>query len=265
MYHRSIINFIFLLLSITGCKQESSSFLGYVEGTFEYISPTTSGRLASLYVKKGNHVQKKTPLFSLEDTELKAAINAAKADIEEVTAKLYNDQQEFHRSRKLVTEDAVSHARFDEKEAQYKQSLAQLKKLHAILIEKQKKLEDSRPLALQPSYVQDTFFRPGEFVQAGQPVVSLLPPQNVKIRFFLPQRYVHKALKGKKIRVRYDGASHPFEARITYVSEKMEYTPPVIYSVESREKLLFMLEAHPLRYDRALRPGLPLEIELGHE
>jgi HlyD family secretion protein len=263
MYRYSLC--LILLLSTTGCQKEDKVFLGYVEGTFEYISPTTSGRLGALYVKKGNYVQKKAPLFALDPTELKAAINGVKADIEAAKAKLYNDQKEFHRLRKLVTEDAVSHSKFDEKEAQYKQSLADLKKLHSILIEKQKKLEDSRPLALKPYYIEDTFLKPGEFVQAGQPVVSLLSPQNIKIRFFLPQRYLSRALKGKKIRVHYDGASQPFEAHITYISKKMEYTPPVIYSVESREKLLFMLEAHPLKYNPDLRPGLPVEIELGHE
>lgn len=109
--------------------------------------------------------------------------------------------------------------------------------------------------------VFDVLYQPGEWVAAGRPVVRLLPPDNVKIRFFVPEPALGALALGQALAVRCDGCADDIPAKITYISPEAEYTPPIIYSNETRSKLVFMVEARPL--DAAnLHPGQPLEVTL---
>ena len=81
--------------------------------------------------------------------------------------------------------------------------------------------------------VQDTFFVEGEWVPAGKPVVSLLPPGNVKARFYAPQAALSALAPGRTVEIRCDGCPAPFAAKVSFVSSQAEYTPPVLYSRES--------------------------------
>ncbi|MEF2145303.1 MAG: HlyD family efflux transporter periplasmic adaptor subunit [Desulfovibrionaceae bacterium] len=109
----------------------------------------------------------------------------------------------------------------------------------------------------------DTLFEPGEWVAAGCPVVSLLPPENRKVIFFVPETRVGNLRPGQTVLASFDGAETPIPARITYISPEAEYTPPVIYSSENRAKLVFLVEARPTP-DAApgLRPGQPVDVRL---
>ena len=109
--------------------------------------------------------------------------------------------------------------------------------------------------------VFDVLYQPGEWVAAGRPVVRLLPPGNVKIRFFVPETALGALAVGQALAVRCDGCADEIPAKVTYISPEAEYTPPIIYSNETRSKLVFMVEARPL--DGAnLHPGQPLEVAL---
>ena len=109
--------------------------------------------------------------------------------------------------------------------------------------------------------VQDTFFVEGEWVPAGRPVASLLPPGNVKVRFYVPEAVVGALRNGQAVQVRCDGCAAPVAASITYVANEAEFTPPVIYSNETRNKLVFLVEARPSAADATkLRPGQPVEV-----
>lgn len=112
--------------------------------------------------------------------------------------------------------------------------------------------------------VYDTLFREGEFVAAGQPVVSLLPPANLKVRFFVPEAAFAALKAGAGVQVTVTGLPAPLAARITYLSPKPEYTPPVLYNRENRAKLVFMVEAvftDPAAA-RDLHPGQPADVTL---
>ena len=107
----------------------------------------------------------------------------------------------------------------------------------------------------------DTFFRAGEWVAAGQPVVSLLPPGATKARFFVPESELGAIAIGQAVSVACDGCSAPVAARISFISTQAEYTPPVIYSNSQRARLVFMVEARPDPKDAArLRPGQPIDV-----
>ena len=109
--------------------------------------------------------------------------------------------------------------------------------------------------------VTDTFFRVGEWVQPGQPVLSLLPPGNIKVRFFVPETAVGRLQVGAAVNIACDGCGAPIQARISYISSRAEYTPPVIYSNVQRAKLVFMVEARPSAQDAVrLKPGQPVDV-----
>ena len=91
--------------------------------------------------------------------------------------------------------------------------------------------------------VYDVLYRVGEWVPAGAPVVSLLPPGALKLRFFVPEAMLAQAVVGREVTVSCDGCAAGLRARIRYVSPQAEFTPPVIYSNDSRSKLVFMAEA----------------------
>jgi HlyD family secretion protein len=111
--------------------------------------------------------------------------------------------------------------------------------------------------------VHDTLYRNGEWVAAGNPVVVLLPPANIKVRFFVPQESLPRIKTGEIVTVQCDGATQPFKATVNYISTQAEYTPPVIYSRETRANLVFMIEATFAPADAAnLRPGQPVDVRL---
>lgn len=115
------------------------------------------------------------------------------------------------------------------------------------------------------AFVFDVLYREGEFAAAGQPVVSLLPPGNVKIRFFVPEGELASFQTGQTVRCTFSGRAQPVEAQISYLSPQAEFTPPVIYSHENRAKLVFLVEARPAPAVAAtLHPGQPVEVTAIH-
>ncbi len=122
------------------------------------------------------------------------------------------------------------------------------------------KLAQKSQLAPKAALVADTLYTQGEWVQAGMPVVSLLPPENIKLKFFVPEKELSTIKIGQEINVNCDGCA-PIKANITFVSPQAEYTSPLIYSKENRASLVFLVEARPSAVDAVkLHPGQPVEI-----
>jgi HlyD family secretion protein len=107
--------------------------------------------------------------------------------------------------------------------------------------------------------VQEIYFRPGEHVAAGRPVVSLLPPNNIKIRFFVPETLLPKVSLGQPVEIHCDGCKTNVPARVTFISRTSEFTPPVIYSLEERSKLVYLVEARTGE-PGGLRVGQPVDV-----
>jgi HlyD family secretion protein len=137
--------------------------------------------------------------------------------------------------------------------------------IEAALAKAEWDLSQKEQSAEQDALVFDTIYRPGEWVPAGRPVVALLPPANIKVRAFVPEKAVGSLHPGDTVRAHVDGVREPFPGKISFISPQAEYTPPVIYSQESRAKLVFMIE---IVFDPAvaakLHPGQPVDIEIRH-
>ena len=109
--------------------------------------------------------------------------------------------------------------------------------------------------------VEQIYYRAGEMVPAGKPVVALLPPGNLKLRFFVGEAVLPRIKLGDSVKVQCDGCAGDLTATVSFIARASEFTPPVIYSTEERAKLVFMVEARPQRPDE-LRVGQPVSIAL---
>jgi HlyD family secretion protein len=111
--------------------------------------------------------------------------------------------------------------------------------------------------------VADTLFVAGEWVPSGAPVISLLPPSNVKVRFFVSEQVLGSLRVGQQVAIACDGCGERIAAPITFIAPQAEFTPPVIYSKDSRGKLVFLVEARPAPQDAVrLHPGQPVDVTL---
>lgn len=140
---------------------------------------------------------------------------------------------------------------------------AEVKAASELLAQAEWRLAQKSQRAPMAAVVIDTLYARGEWVQAGSPVVSLLPPENIKIRFYLPEKQLSTIKIGQAVQVSCDGCAAPFSATVSFVSPQAEYTAPLIYSKENRATLVFMVEARPKAEDAVkLHPGQPVEVRL---
>lgn len=121
-------------------------------------------------------------------------------------------------------------------------------------------LDQKQGFAPAAAQVVDTLYEPGEMVPAGQPVVRLLPPGNLKVRFFVPETAVATIAVGDRVTVTCDGCAQPVAARVRFIAPEAEFTPPVIYSREERSRLVFMVEARAETGGESLRVGQPVDV-----
>jgi len=210
------------------------------------------------------------------------------AQLEQARAALALSEKEFTRQQELTRTGAASKQEFDRARSardQDRQRVAQLeaemktaqlgsrtdqvaaaeaevKARESMLARADWDLSQKRQLAPQDGLIFDTLYRQGEWVPAGRPVISLLPPQNIKVRAFVPETRVGAIHPGQQVRVTLDGVAEPFLGKVSYISTQAEYTPPVIYSQESRGKLVFMIEAaFEPEVAEKLHPGQPVDLQ----
>lgn len=180
---------------------------------------------------------------------------------EQLEATLAQARSDAARVSELESQLAV--ARLPGRAEQLKAQARQVQATRAVLDQADWKVNEKAVAAPKAGLVYDTLYREGEWVGAGNPVVEMLPPQNIKVRFFVPEKALGGLALGRKVSLRCDGCAAEVPAAITYVSAQAEYTPPVIYSNETRGKLVYLIEAHPAAQDAAkLHPGQPLEVRV---
>jgi HlyD family secretion protein len=182
-------------------------------------------------------------------------------------------EEELQRARSTRNENAQRVAQFEAdlktaklgaRDDQIAAAEAMVRALEAALAQADWNLSQMRQAAPKAGLVIDTLYREGEWVAAGKPVVQLLPPENVKVRAFVPEPKIGTIHQGDEVRVTVDGVNEPFVGRVSFVSPRAEFTPPVIYSRESRTKLVFMIEAvFPPESAAKLHPGQPVDCRFG--
>ena len=186
---------------------------------------------------------------------------------ERVLAKDELDQTRTQRDANRSSVDALAAdletARLGARDDEIRAAEADVEASRATLARAQWPLDQKTRSAPADARVHDTLFRPGEFVPAGVPVVTLLPPANLKVRFFVPQTQIAPIQPGTPVQVLIDGEPNPRPAQVSYLSSQVEFTPPVIYNRENRAKLVLMVEAvFTPDAARGLHPGQPVDVSI---
>ena len=135
---------------------------------------------------------------------------------------------------------------------------ARVRQAQALLAAAEARLGDLAPKAPEASRVEDVFFQAGEWAPANQPILSLLPDSRIYLKFFVPEKSLSAYRVGQTVRFSCDGCAKGLSAKITYISPRPEFTPPVIYSQDSRDRLVYLIRAAP---SARLNPGQPVDVE----
>lgn len=231
--------------------------------------------------------QAKSLLKDLKNPRRAPEVEAIEAQIEQVNAQIKLTEIRVKRYQSLYQKNAIEKDRLDEILATYDQQKklrdqyeanltlakmgsrsdqikaqeAQIQAIAAKLNEARWQLAQKTVYAPAAGVIFDTYYRPGEFVGAQQAVVSLLTPENVHIEFYVPVEELARLSVGKKITFTCSGCQPDNPALISYIAPEAEYAPPLIYSRENYDKLVFRVQA---RFDNfhAFKPGQPVTVLL---
>lgn len=265
---------LLLLLALAACgKSPPEPWLGYAEGEDAFIAAPAAGWLAKLEVTRGQEIKPGDLLFVLDDTQQRAARDQAAANLSNIRAQMNQNKatldyaaKDLSRQTKLVRANAgtqamldLSRSNYDQGNARISEIAAQEKQAEASLADAEYQLSQRRVVSLVQGRIEDIYFRAGEYVPPSTPVVSVLPPQNVFVRFFVPESQFGHVKIGQRVAISCDGCAANLTAKITFIAQQEEFTPPVIFSIGNREKLVFKLEARAPG-GMKINPGEPVEV-----
>jgi HlyD family secretion protein len=238
-------------LVLAGCaSKDTGTVQGWVEADLVFVSPDEAGRVEILAVREGDHVESGALLFTV-DPDLQ------QADVAVAEANLTNAQQAYDRARELVKSAAGTQKALEDAESALRSAQARLTSART-------RLNRRRAVSPDAGTIEQVYYRAGETVPAGRPVVALLPPSNLKIRFFVPEAKLPSIKRGDVVTVSCDGCAQNLRAKISFIARSAEFTPPVIYSLEERAKLVFLIEARPDAPEK-FRVGQPVSVTLPGE
>jgi HlyD family secretion protein len=237
-----------LVAALAGCdERKNPGYQGWVEADMIFVSPDESGRVIKLNVREGDEVKVGMPLYSVDD-------DLQRADLNQNMATLANAQQSYDRASSLSKTGSGTQANLDS-------AVSALRVAEARVNTSQTRLARRTGFAPVEGTIQQIYFREGEMVPEKRPVLSIMPPGNMKVRFYVPEPDLPKLAIGDGVRVACDNCAGDLTAKIYFIATQAEYTPPVIYSLDERNKLVYLIQARPVRPD-ALRVGQPVSVFL---
>jgi HlyD family secretion protein len=310
---RRLAALIVLPLALAACwgNSEDAVFQGYVEGDFVEVAPEVGGRIVELAVRRGSAVEAGAVLFRLDDSEAKASVAQAEAELQRAKAQLANLRQgqrppeiavidaqiaeaqaaldnarrNFERQQALFERRVTSEAQLDQAReaisvAEARVTAAERQKdvaampartpeieageraveaAEAALAQARTRLAKHVVSAPAAGRVEDVFYEAGEVAAAGAPVLSLLPDGRRKVIFFVREAARPGIATGAEVSIACDGCPDGIKAEVTFLGSEAEFTPPVIFSRDTREKLVFRAEAH-LPESAPLPLGQPVDV-----
>ena len=234
--------------ALAACGNSKNQYLqGWVEAELIFVSPDEQGRVEQLNVREGSRVEQGEVLFTVDD-------DLQRADVVVKNAALQNAQQAFDRAKELLKTAAGTQKTYEDAEAALRQAKANL-------AWSETRLARRRAPSPAEGTIQQVYYRPGETVPASRPVVALLPPGNLKIRFFAPETQLPEIKFGDTVALSCDGCEAGLTGKVSFIARTSEYTPPVIYSMDERAKLVYLIEARPDRPEK-FRVGQPVSVAL---
>lgn len=274
---RQLLCLLFGMLLLSACKQEETLYNGYIDADLIYLSSDFPGRLSELCVRRGEAVNLNQLLFKLEETGEQYNVSVSQyteqsllSQQKEILAQIHYQEINFQRALKMQKQHAASQNDVDlaKKDLavlnnQRRSIDAQIKSSHISTKDKRWQLSRKEGYARESGIVFDTYFSANEFVQAGQPVLSLITPQHIKVIFYIPETALNQIRLNQKIAISSDSTHKLAIGTIRYISKIAQYTPPIIYSREERQNLVFRVEASIDSPDlNRIHLGQPVSLEV---
>lgn len=272
---------ILLFLFVCGCsKHGNHQAQGYIEGRYTYMASSVSGVLKELLVQRGTQVKKGQKLFVLEQQPESDVYEADQEDLKEAisardatSANLSFIKLTYERYKLLVPKHAIAQADLDNAQSNYFATVAQLAqsnaniaKSYASVAKSKWTLEQKTISAPIDAVVFDTYYRIGEYTLKDQAVISLLAPADIKVIFYIGEPELGHIKLGDFVSVRCDNCDKSYQGRVSFISPSAEFTPPVIYSKDTNEKLIYRIEAEFSAQDaKQLHPGQPVYVTYHHD
>jgi HlyD family secretion protein len=265
---------VFVVVLAACSKEHEGAWLGYAEGDQAFVAAPLPGWVTDVRIQRGDWVKKGDLLFVLDATSQAAARDSAQAAIAQAQGQLGQAEANLDLARKqlvrqqgLMKDGATSQQAYDQAKMSFDSAGAQVAQIEANQSQARASLANASYLlsqrevvSLTEGRVQDVYFREGEYVPAMTPVVSVLPPRNVYVRFFVPEDQFSRIRLGQKVRIRCDGCAPDIVATIAFIASQQEYTPPVIFSNQSRGQMVFKVEARAPG-GLKLNPGQPVDVD----
>ena len=247
-FFTTISSALALAAALAGCNEtKNPGYQGWVEADMIFVSPDEPGRVIKLNVREGDQVKEGAPLYSVDD-------DLQKADLNQNNATLANAQQTYDRAAALSKTGSGTQASLDS-------AVSALRVAEARVNTSQTRLTRRGAFAPVSGSIQQIYFREGEMVPGQRPVLSIMPPGNMKVRFFVGETDLPKFALGDDVRVTCDNCAGDLTAKVYFIATMAEYTPPVIYSLDERNKLVYLIQARPNKPD-SLRVGQPVSVFL---
>ncbi len=249
-----------------GCSQSTDLLPGYIEGEYTYISSAVPGNLFNLYVVRGQPIKVGALLYTLDPEPEKSTVEMLKANISELQAQVKFQHIQFQRQQTLFLKKFAAEEVRDLTQTDLVSKTQQLAAKQAELAQGEWTLQQKTIYAPISGEVFDTFYRVGERVQENHSVLAILSPKNIRVLFYIPEKKLSQIKLGQKISFTCDSCKKNIAARISYISPEAEYTPPVIYSKDTRDKLVFLIRADmPEEVAKQFHPGQPITVDYTHE
>ncbi len=263
------------LLTAACAAPNDDSMQGYGEAEYIYLASQETGVVRDLAVREGDIVEAGARIYALDPDRLTYSAQSARAQsaaaaqaVRTAQAQAALAQSTYQRGAELFERGFYSRARLDADRAALDAANAQLARTQreagaagAASSLARTRLNDLDGVSPAAGSIERIYRRAGEVVPAGQPIVALLTPENMKVRFFAPQAMLSRLPVGARVMVSCDGCGAPLPAVVSYVAREPQFTPPVIYSLEEREKLVFLVEAR-FSEETPIRPGMPVDVRI---
>ena len=270
----------------TTCAPTPPFAVGYVEGEYVLIAPSTTARIEDVYVARGDRTDEGTILVALERRDAEIAV--AEAVVDSASVELDEAKRELTRVLGLFERDVTSQSQLDLARTKVDVATARLRQAEADLAvlklparadriaaaeaavaeaaaalnSAKWQLGERTLMATNPGEIADIYRFPGDVAGPQAPILSVLPDGGVELRFYIPETSYSQVALGMELDVSCDGCPENLRAEVSFLSTSPEFTPPVIYSLDARQKLVFLAEARFSGSSSILKPGQIVDVRL---
>ncbi len=123
------------------------------------------------------------------------------------------------------------------------------------------KIEKSNIQSPISGIIQNTYIDPGEFVTIGEPIIKIIDPSELHLIIYVPEKNLSKIELNQKVKFTDNFLEDEAYGRISFISEKAEFTPKNVSSKESKQTLVFKTKIQ-IQESSLAKPGMYLTVDL---